>query len=290
MKNALEEVYHQYNRAEHRNSDPVEFVWQQKTLLDQEGIGLVCALLAYGNVKIVRRSIGSVLSAIGTNEPSVSAWALEMSLNKTKVPYEFQSFKHRFNPGTDVFVLLMWWASVVREFGSLGGLFLQEFKNVSDLTLALERVLDKLEEFVAQAGYPKGRTDYFITKPSRGGACKRWYMYLKWMIRRDEIDPGTWRSMGIQIPTSKLLMPLDTHTARISQYLGFNDKESAKHSDVIAVTAKFSEVEPHDPTKYDFALSRLGILKLCERKFESKICPQCPLLSVCQFAREYVVA
>ncbi len=155
--------------------------------------------------------------------------------------------------------------------------------------MTLERVLDDFEDFIevycATHPIPRGRVDFFITRPSRGGACKRWFMYLKWMNRRDAVDPGTWAQRGKAIPTSALLMPLDTHVGRLSYYLGFLPKESAKITDVHAVTNQLKRVSGNDPTKYDFAISRLGILQLCQRKFEAKICPTCPILKVCRFAQ-----
>lgn len=48
-------------------------------------------------------------------------------------------------------------------------------------------------------------------------ACKRVCMFMRWMVRwGSDVDLGIWSF----IPTSKLIVPLDTHVARMARQLG----------------------------------------------------------------------
>ncbi len=48
------------------------------------------------------------------------------------------------------------------------------------------------------------------------GTYKRYLMYLRWMVRSDNIDMGLWS----KIDKKDLIIPLDTHTFNVSLRLG----------------------------------------------------------------------
>ena len=56
---------------------------------------------------------------------------------------------------------------------------------------------------------------YFFARPSSGGACKRLNLFLRWMVRRDEVDLGVWSG----VRPSQLIVPLDTHVIRVGRCL-----------------------------------------------------------------------
>jgi uncharacterized protein (TIGR02757 family) len=86
------------------------------------------------------------------------------------------------------------------------------------------------------------------------GAYKRWNMFLRWMVRKDEIDFGIWKN----VKKSDLIIPLDTHTFNVSRKLGLIERKSADLKSAILLTEKLKEFDPLDPVKYDFAIYRLG--------------------------------
>jgi len=103
-----------------------------------------------------------------------------------------------------------------------------------------------------------------LASPEGKSACKRMCMYLRWMVRSDAVDPGLWTAQSTAFPheslKSKLIIPLDTHMLTISQSLGFvpcNASQNIKTS--LLATASFAKLNPEDPVKYDFTLTRLGI-------------------------------
>ena len=79
-------------------------------------------------------------------------------------------------------------------------------------------------------------------------------MFLRWMVRKDEIDFGLWR----KIETKNLIIPLDTHTFNISKKLGLLHRKTYDLESAILLTNKLKEFDPNDPVKYDFAIYRMG--------------------------------
>lgn len=137
--------------------------------------------------------------------------------------------------------------------------------------------------------------DYLLTSPADGSCCKRWCMFLRWMGRRDELDPGLWTASsplsetfpeGRALASRQLVIPLDTHTGRITQYLGLTRRKTLDWKTALEVTRGLRDCDAQDPTRYDFAISRLGILDLCQRRYREEICTRCELVEVCKFARK----
>jgi len=56
-----------------------------------------------------------------------------------------------------------------------------------------------------------------------------------------------------------LIVPLDTHMARIAKHLGLTRRRSANGAMALEITEGFRRFAPDDPVKYDFALTRFGI-------------------------------
>src|SRR5690606_15119405 len=63
---------------------------------------------------------------------------------------------------------------------------------------------------------------FMFPLPELGSACKRINLFLRWMIRKDELDFGIWN----EIPPNKLIIPVDTHIARICKSLNLTNKKN----------------------------------------------------------------
>jgi uncharacterized protein (TIGR02757 family) len=100
---------------------------------------------------------------------------------------------------------------------------------------------------------------------------------LRWMVRRDEVDPGLWNSIDI----AKLIVPVDVHMGRLCRILGLYDQKTVSLAAALKITESFTEIEPNDPVKYDFALSRIGILEDCNGKLRPQ-CQDCELFEFCK--------
>jgi uncharacterized protein (TIGR02757 family) len=168
-----------------------------------------------------------------------------------------RSFKHRFTTGSEVAALLIGVKRTIVEHGSLEALFADGMKKSHDTVLpGLELFVERLR---ASAGGPAAcRT--LLSSPADGSACKRLNLYLRWMVRRDRVDPGPWH----RVPRAKLVVPLDTHMFRIARALGMTRRRQANLATAVEITQAFARHAPRDPVRYDFCLTRLGINPLLD--------------------------
>jgi len=237
-------LYETYNRREFVHPDPLEFLYDYEDILDREIVGLVASSLAYGQVLQILKSVRRVLDRMESPRRFLEC-ASPGSLSRT-----FGDFKHRFTTGTEIAALLYAVQRVIRRHGSLGSCFLQGFEG------SHETVIPALSAFVEElAGEFQTKPGSLLPSPRAGSACKRLNLFLRWMVRRDDVDPGGWDD----VPTSKLIMPLDVHVHRISLKLGLTGRKQADLRAACEITEAFRKIEPEDPVRYDFSLSRLGI-------------------------------
>jgi len=95
-----------------------------------------------------------------------------------------------------------------------------------------------------------------LPNPEKGSAMKRANLFMRWMTRHDDVDPGGWN----RISPARLIIPLDTHIFRISRALGLTKRKVADLKTALEITDAFRDVCPEDPVRYDFVLSRPGLL------------------------------
>jgi uncharacterized protein (TIGR02757 family) len=245
QEDILEALYSVYNHRKFVHPDPLEFLYSYPDLRDREIVALIASCLAYGRVIQILRSVASVMERM---RPSPYLFLMNASFKQ--ILASFSGFKHRFTDEDDLSSML--WAArlAVEQYGSLQRCFVAELKEDD------ETVLPALTAFVKALSLklPRG-LDGFLPTPSKGSACKRLHLFLRWMVRRDEVDPGGWDL----VPASKLIVPLDTHMHRIGLLLHLTARKQADLQTAMEITNAFRKVSPQDPVKYDFALTRLGI-------------------------------
>jgi uncharacterized protein (TIGR02757 family) len=255
VKAGLASLYRRYNRREFVHPDPLEMVYVYSAPEDQEIAGLLSACLAYGRVAQILVSVGRVLDLIGDaggNGTRGSPHAFLGRATDREVRDLFRPFKHRFTTGSEVAALLIGVKRSIAEFGSLEALF------ASGLKARDETVLPALATFVERLRISSGgpaACSTLLSSPTDGSACKRLNLYLRWMVRRDKVDPGPWR----KVPRTKLVVPLDTHMFRIARALGLTRRRQANLKTAVEITQAFARHSPRDPVRYDFCLTRLGI-------------------------------
>ena len=244
MQETLDQLYAQYNRRKFVHPDPLEFLYDYKDIRDREIAGLVASSLAYGRVAQILKSVSRVLELMPSPADFLHRASLE-SLLET-----FGDFRHRFTTGKDVSMMLFGTKSVIKEYGSLYHCFTACLNDDDDTILpALSAFVDKL---IAGSD---GCRNSLLPLPKKGSACKRLNLFLRWMVRRDDVDPGGWNG----VPASKLIIPLDTHMHRISLGLGLTKRRQPDMRTAKEITAAFRTMVCDDPVKYDFALTRIGI-------------------------------
>ncbi len=241
---SLERLYNQYNRRELVSPDPLELVLRYDSTEDREIAALVASSLAYGRVVQITGSVSAILDAIG----SPSRFLRRSS--ESSLQGRFGGFKHRFTTGDDIVSLFLGMKCAIADYGSLRACFEAGMKaDDPDIFGPLCRFVRRLRECC------DGSCASLLPCPENGSACKRLNLFLKWMVRRDEIDPGGWDG----IDRALLIVPLDTHMHRIGLLLGMTRRKQADLKTAREITAWFRKIAPEDPTKYDFASTRLGM-------------------------------
>jgi uncharacterized protein (TIGR02757 family) len=243
----LERLYERYNDSAYLSPDPVEFLHGYDDVRDREIVGLVASGLAYGRVAQINRSVARALERLGP-----SPWRRVVEASVDDLRSSFASFRHRFTCGDEMAALLVGAGRMLRADGSLGARF-AELIDDGD-----ETVVPALTRFVGELRGDGPERSSVLPDPCRKSACKRLHLYLRWMVRSDRIDPGGWDA----VPRSKLVVPLDTHMHRYARSRGLTGRRQADLRTALEITEAFRRIRPDDPVRYDFAITRLGILKL----------------------------
>jgi uncharacterized protein (TIGR02757 family) len=256
LKPRLDSLYRKYNRRIFVHPDPLELVYRYDSPGDQEIAGLIAACLAYGRVTQILASAGRVLQAVGEDAHRSPRSFLERATAR-ELRVLFRGFRHRFTPGAEVAALLAGVKRAIAEHGSLEALFTAGLGDADETVLpGLALFVDRLRRFAGGAG----ACPSLLSSPADGSACKRLNLYLRWMVRRDAVDPGPWRAVS----RAKLVVPLDTHLYRIARGLGLTARKQADLKTVMEITRGFALFSPRDPVRYDFSLTRLGINPACK--------------------------
>jgi uncharacterized protein (TIGR02757 family) len=205
---------------------------------NDEHIALTSALFAYGNVRsIVGLLNGLDFTCIDSNEDTIR--------ERLKGHY------YRFQTNEDI---IQWFITLGRLKKS-GGVY-EIFRIAHDQKNIIAGLNHLISTLYTLNTYRSKGYEFLIGKPitKNSSAMKRWMMYLRWMVRNDNLDMGLW----INICPSQLIMPLDTHTFNVATKLGLLHRKQCDFKAAIELTEVLKKFDPKDPIKYDFALYRLG--------------------------------
>lgn len=207
---------------------------------------LTCALFAYGNVKAIVSFLSSLDEGL-------------IDMDEEQLRRRLEGKYYRFQSNEDI----VQWFITLRALQASGGaekVFMDGYNDgfISGLNALITALYD-LNPYRSK-GY-----EFLITKPiasvAKASAMKRWMMYLRWMVRSNELDMGLWSAVS----PSDLIMPLDTHTFNVSRSLGLLKRPQCDLRAAIELTDMLKSFDPHDPLKYDFALYRIGQEKILQR-------------------------
>jgi len=243
LREKLETIYETYNMRRYVDPDPLLFLYDYPEVRDREIAGLVAACLAYGRVEMIMKTVGPVLEKMGR-----SPFEYLSDTGGGAIDTAFRGFKYRFATDLHLSNLLKGTKQVIKEFGSLENCFLTGVKKKDETVL---NGLCHLYQGLNQAG----ETGHLLADPQKTSACKRSHLFLRWMVRKDAVDPGGWEGVS----SNQLIIPLDTHMYKIGNLLGFTRRKSADKKCALEITAGFRNILSQDPVKYDFCLTRFGI-------------------------------
>lgn len=271
-------------------ADPVAFARRYPVRADAEVAGLLAAQLAYGRVALFRPVVARALDLADT-VGGPRALAELAARQPGQIPPGILELRYRWNRGGDFVLLFQTLGAVFARYPDLESLFAEGWApGAPTVRDALDALVIRLGQLALQtpaaraAGarsaseLPRGFR-YFLAAPSRGSACKRWNMYLRWMLRspREGIDLGLWSCA----PPRALVIPLDTHVGRIARFVGLTRRRDDSWRTAEDITAALRRLDPLDPVRFDFAIAHLGISRACRGRRDPGICPSCPLDPIC---------
>jgi len=265
-------------------SDPVELPRRYADPADQEVAGLFAAALAYGRADLFKPQVERVLSVMGASPARFCA-----AFARAPDPRAFAGFRYRFNVPEDVAALAAAIGHLRGEHRSLGGRFAELLRRArgeaEPLRHALAGLARELREAPPARALLRGRGPrglaHLLPDARLAGACKRWNLYLRWMVRGpDEIDLGAWKGVS----AAELVVPLDTHVARIARCLGLTERRDMSWRTAAEITASLRRLDPRDPVRFDFALCHLGMSGACPAPPRAARCATCPLRAFCRGA------
>jgi len=252
-----ENIYSRFTSPIYIDTDPI--VFPKSYSGNTEFVSLVAALFAYGRVNSIQSFLKKFFHHYGTDPFVIEAFP--------------SGLYYRFQKAYDIQVFVEFLTDIYKRYGSIENLFTYFSSNLED---ALDEFLKMASEFGCNKGAGRG---YFFLFPTYGrSGLKRLRMFLRWMIRKDSLDFGLWQHYS----PSMLLYPLDTHILRFGYNFGLISNDLNSHSNTLKITEFFKSINPEDPVKYDFAITRLGMLNGC-RFIESKVCENCRFNGNCIF-------
>ena len=269
LREALDALCRRYRSAGALAADPIRIPQGFPDPADREAAAWLAAHLAYGRVGPMLRAIAGALAPLG---PRPAAWlrARKPEAIRSELEAALGGWTWRFHVGADIAHWMAAWVRLDQEGGLEEALLPSGALNAD---AALSTLVQRLRRDL-----PMSRGLRFnLPDPAEGSACKRWRMFLRWMVRSDWPDLGLWK----RYPRAALVVPLDTHVARVSRQLGLSRRSAADGRMAAEVTAALRALDPEDPLRFDFALSHLGILGDCPGRKALPACASCPLHPFC---------
>jgi uncharacterized protein (TIGR02757 family) len=221
--------------------DPIFVAYRYK----DPTVSLICALFAYGNVKQIVKFLDSLDFSL-------------LSASDEEIRKTLSNHYYRFQKSEDVIALFIA-LKRLNEKSSLEEIFKSAYKEKNSVVDGINELIKTLHlvyPHVTQ-GY-NFLTSKVTTKTKGAGALKRWMMFLRWMVRDDNIDMGLWSGIN----RADLIIPLDTHTFNVSKKLGLLQRRTYDLQAAIELTNTLKTFDANDPLKYDFALYRIGQEKI----------------------------
>jgi len=254
LKQKLEYHYRVFDRTK-LEPDPLQFLHMFDNERDIELIGLLASIFAYGNVKQIENTLNKLVLILN-GEP----YTFIKNFSNKKDAIKLKGIKHRFYSENDILQLFIVLGKEIEKHKSIKNIFLNGY-NISDNNVknGISNFSNHfLDSFNRSFGGISNGIKFMFPLPEKGSACKRMNLFLRWMVRKDELDFGLWN----EISTSKLVMPVDTHIARISKSLKLTKRKNVSWQMAVEITQNLKKYDAKDPIKYDFAICHIGIRKL----------------------------
>ena len=244
IKKRLDEEVSKRNHADELHDTRPDPIIPARVYKD-EYISLICAMFGYGRADAIVKFLFSLDFTL-------------LDADEADIKKALQSHYYRFQNPQDVqaiFIAL----SRLKKVTDLEDIFYRAYSKDGDVIKGINALIQAIEEsYEYQSRGYRFLLGSVTTKTKGAGALKRWMMYLRWMVRKDNIDMGLWS----KVDKRDLIMPLDTHTFNVSKKLGLLRRKTYDLEAALELTQTLKTFDESDPVKYDFALYRIGQEKM----------------------------
>ncbi len=243
LSKILNELYEKYNRRDYVSPDPLQFLYHYSTPDNIELAGLISSSFAFGNVNNILSFLEKIFFVITPPKDFFQ------NISEKEIIKIFKNFKYRFADEKEIAHFFIAIKKFLQQYSNLYKFFYSEYINKKSLIEAAMNFIKKLYELSYY------QIKILLPNPEKKSAFKRFFLFLRWMVRKDEVDLGIWKGIS---PTD-LIVPLDTHMFKIAKLLKLTNRKTNNLKTAIEITEKFKIISPEDPVKYDFVLTRFGI-------------------------------
>ncbi len=241
LKNHLDILYQKTAHIGFIEHDPISIPHRFAKKEDIELAGFFASIFAWGQRITIINKTNDLLNRM---DESPYDFLLH---HKTIDLKSMQGFVHRTFNETD---LLYFIQRLKRYYIEDGGLEEAFSKHLGKEDQTIEQSLIGFYDSFFDVEFSPKRTRKHIASPSKQSTSKRLCMYLRWMVRKDEVDFGIWNT----ISPAQLMMPLDVHVERMARDLKLIQRKQRDWKTVVELTNKLRKLDPSDPVKYDFSL------------------------------------
>lgn len=250
-KKYLNDLVKEYEVPDFIVKDPVQFPHLYTKQQDIEVSGLISSCFAYGSRPKIVETLEYIHSFFNG---SPAEFVLNFDIDRDAEL--FKGFLYRYNTERDLILLFHVISQALKNYDSLEKAFLQGYNpDEKNIKLSLTNFVNLLRGYLPCDETACRGLFHLLPSPELGSACKRLNLFLKWMVRKPPVDLNIWKT----IPESKLIIPLDTHVARISRKWGLASRNSNDWKTAEEITENLKKFDKKDPVKYDFAIFGLGI-------------------------------
>lgn len=244
IKDKLDKYILEYETQDFIKNDPILFIHKFDNKKDAEIAGFIASMFAYGKREVFISKLNHIFELM---EYKPLDYIKSFDCNKNNM----QNCDYRFSKDCDFVQILKILNKLYSENETLETLFKHNYngKVWSMFQGVIDYFYSHIDIEVTKGFY------HMLPNPSKKSAMKRMNMLLRWFVRKSSVDIGIWDF----IPTSELLIPLDTHVAKISRKLGLLKRNDNGYESVIELTNNLKKFDPIDPIKYDFALFGYGV-------------------------------
>jgi len=253
------ECFDLFHDPKYLEFDPLMIIRQYLGTSEVEEIALMGALFAFGAVGQIKKSL-----SLAITKTSIVDHSNISDENKLAGMWfdALKGFRHRIYVDRDLVLLKLLYRRSVLVYGSLENHFLKHHQQDSEtIEQGLAGLIQDYRIWTNEIEFKPGSFfKHMLNSPEQKSACKRWVMYLKWVVRpNDGMDLGLWKNGSVR--SDQLVIPMDTHLYQISRKLKLTKRKTVNWLTALEVTRSLKKIDPLDPTKFDFSLCRIGMLK-----------------------------